>query len=360
MVDLRDKLGLTGIQGWLFLGCLGGYFALPLLQLFTNSIWVIVFLFGYLGCVVFLAIVIYLSKNTEAAGISVIESNVTTSNETEEEGMQLRVEYPVDLMIESDLDVKLFDDYARYEDKIIKHVNQLLAKKLDVLDKKFKLLLENSDKQEDIKADRLKEKKEIEQWIKDEFNPNPELKTTIWAYWVKLSKKEFFEETPDSQWDKLIIITRRPWESEFPFRRREIDLDGYFIKCKATRAELIKFQSVIDTLPILYSNHTPADNLKKIHNAMEAQHINSVRSRTMSHIIDDYKLQFTDHFSLKEQFEKRLEQEKREKELLEQQLLKAQKQRISTLAQNPIKKSNLAVGLLSLWAFISVLLLIFR
>jgi HrpA-like RNA helicase len=93
---------------------------------------------------------------------------------------------------------------------------------------------------------------------------------------------------------------------------------------------------------------------------MKAIEINTVRSRTMSHIIDDYKLQFSDHFSLKDQYEKRIEQERREKELLEQQLMKANKQRISTLAQNPVKKSNLAVGLLTLWAFISVLLLIFR
>lgn len=360
MADLRDKLGLNGIQGWLFMGCLGGYFALPLLEFLSDSIWVVVFLFGYLGCLLFLAMMIYLSKNTEAAGISVIEANLTTSKETEEEMVQFRVEYAIDLNIESNIDVSLFDDYARYEDQIIKELNRLLAKKLDVLDKKYKILLENTDKKEEIQKDFLLEKKEIENWIKEEFNPNPEAKSTIYAYWVKLSKKLSYEETPDSEWNTPIIITRRPWEMEFPFRRKEIDLDGYFIKCKATRAELIKFQSVIDTLPVLFSNHTPADNVKKIQDSMKAIEINTVRSRTMSHIIDDYKLQFSDHFSLKDQYEKRIEQERREKELLEQQLMKANKQRISTLAQNPVKKSNLAVGLLTLWAFISVLLLIFR
>lgn len=363
MVDIRERLGLTGIQFWLFLGCLGGYFALPLLALVDNPMWALIFLIGYLFFIVMMGVLIYLSKLSESAGVSVIRGNVTTSQATEEEDVLLRVEYPVDLQIETDIDVKLFDDYPRFEDLIIKQLNLLLSKKLEVLEKKYTLLQQdpaNKEKKEEFEQNRILEMQQIQNWVKSEFNPNPELHTTLYAYWVKLSKKLSFEDTPDSEFDKVIILTRRPWEEEFPFKRKEEYLDGYFIKCKATRAEFIKLQSIIDTIPILFSNYTPTDSQTQIKVALESITINSVRARTMAHIIDNYKMQFSDHFSLADQYEKRIEDVKEEKNILEQRLLKAQKQRISTLGNGIKKTSNVGMVLLSIWAFISIILLIMQ
>jgi len=302
------KEDFSGSTKWFMLMILGGYIPMIIIGQSKDAKLGFTAFAIYFVFIFILAGISFVNVFRKASSVIVIRANITNSPKTEELDINLLVEYFIDLDLSVIPDVEKYDDFSKYEEQIVDAISESANKRLQILETKTKIQ-DKFDKEHNITTDLAKNT--MQKWIEDEFKPINTVddiikKKQIFVSLVKLLDSISFEATPDIKCGKCIIITRRPFLVEFETQTRDEILDGYFIKCKSTRAELIRWKSINKDIPVFYSNYTPVDNIKPIQNVLESNAIPYIDNRIMRLMISAQRLEFQDYFAIREEYEQKL------------------------------------------------------
>ncbi len=297
------KEDLSGSTLWLLLLILGGYIPLIIISRTDNPANAIMPTFVYLFVVMFFAFIQYFKVYKKATSSFILRANITNSPNTEDLDVYLLVEFAIDLDIRRNIDISKYEDYVFYQDRILEEIKDAITKKKEFMRDKSILLDKGKTTPQQIEN-------EIKKQFPDNNNINYDksidTKNRIYVSWVKLLEAQFLEATPNDEFNKCIIVSHRPFSKEFPFQTREEILDNYWIRCKSTRAELIRWPSINFDFPVFYSNFTAADNQQPIEKSLDASTIVHIENRTMKHIIASQRQEYQDVNAMKVQYQQNL------------------------------------------------------
>ena len=86
-----------------------------------------------------------------------------------------------------------------------------------------------------------------------------------------------------------IIITPIPFEKQFQFQKGEEFLDGFWIRCKLCRAELVALPELHSELPAYYVTFTPTNNNVVVKHSITARQISYILTIALGKMLSHYR-----------------------------------------------------------------------
>jgi hypothetical protein len=111
---------------------------------------------------------------------------------------------------------------------------------------------------------------------------------------VRLANPHYYEDHPDMEFEKVVLITRRPYEKEFHFGSLELYLgDGALVKGQAAACWFVRIAYTPDDIPILYCSYSERDAEEGLIDVIvTTSEIKSIREKVLEkmyrHMVDKF------------------------------------------------------------------------
>jgi hypothetical protein len=193
-------------------------------------------------------------------------------------------------------------------DKLIPNKNDKKEEKL-LLNKQYELIVKKFNEPEE--EDETQNIMLIPTSITPKFNWND-----LSAYIIELTGDTSFNDTPDLTFDRIVLLTRREFESEFHFSNMTLNMDDDIqIEAQAASAWMVRVSYLPGNIPLMLTTYTEKDIQGYQDIIINANAVKSIKEQILEtmhkHMIDAFqkysaKIDEADFFRERAEYEKEI------------------------------------------------------